>query len=146
MIHNSWSVAIGNRHEMEKMADTLEEFDTAMAEIYAKKTGIKPRELAKIMDAESWISGIESVEKGFAHKLLKSDEIALDEEQESSNANALRRLDIALAKAQMPRSARRSLIKELTSKPGAAVDEETTPGAGKDGEVLKALLTATTHK
>jgi ATP-dependent Clp protease, protease subunit len=142
MIHNSWTIAMGNRHEMDKMASTLEEFDSAMASIYAKKTGIKEREMAKIMDAESWISGLEAVERGFAHKLLKSDDIALDDDEEPAVA-ALRKLDVALAKAGMPRSQRRNLVKELTGTRNAAVDTPPTPCAGNFSEALKSLLVST---
>lgn len=147
MIHNAWTIAMGNRHDMDKIASTLEEFDTSMANVYAKKTGIKEREITKMMDAETWISGLEAVERGFAHTLLESDEIALDEKAAASYNAALRKADTALAKGGLSRSERRSLIKELTSTPCAAVDEVTTPCAGPElGNALMALLSTTTQK
>src|SRR5690606_15957176 len=39
MIHNAWVCACGNRHDMRDIADTLEPFDRAMADIYAARTG-----------------------------------------------------------------------------------------------------------
>lgn len=145
MIHNAWTVQIGNRHLMQKTADTLEKFDIAMAEIYVEKTGKKAKEISKMLDAETWISGIEAVEQGFAHALLASEDIALDETPQAEFNASLKKVDVALAKAGIPRSQRRNLLDELlTSKPGAAaVDKTPMPGAGKMDEALQALLKAT---
>lgn len=145
MIHNAWTVQIGNRHDMQKTADTLVKFDAAMADIYVEKTGIKSKDINKMLDAETWISGVEAVEQGFAHALLASDEIALDESPQAQHNASLKKVDVALAKAGLPRSQRRSLLEELlTSKPGAAaVDKTPMPGAGTMGEALQALLKST---
>ena len=127
MIHNCWLLAMGNRHDFAELAKSLEPFDTAMADIYASRSGLDMDAVLKLMDAESYIGGSEAVEKGFADSLLSADEIADDDE---SPAAALRKLYALLAKTDTPRSERRKLLKALSgSKPGAASDQKGTPSA-----------------
>lgn len=139
MIHNAWTVAIGNKSDMREVSDMLAKFDESMVGLYAKKTGIDEKAIRKMMDAETWIDGEEAVELKFATAVLGNKEISLDNQEQKGYA-ALRKVDTALAKAGMPRSERRSLIKELTGTPGAA--NEPTPCAGvKAEDVLKNILT-----
>ncbi len=127
MIHNCWVYAMGNRHDFAELAKSLEPFDTAMADIYASRSGLDMDAVLKLMDAESYIGGSEAVEKGFADSLLSADEIADDD---NSPAAALRKIDALLAKTSTPRSERRKLLKALSgSKPGAAATPEGTPSA-----------------
>ncbi|WP_323170121.1 head maturation protease, ClpP-related [Pantoea agglomerans] len=126
MIHNCWTIAAGNRNDFRDYADSLEPFDKAMAEIYAARSGLKLSEVQTLMDNESFISGSEAVEKGFADSLLSADEITSDDE---SPAAALRKIDAFLAKGGMPRSERRKHLKALGGKPGAAIGKNDKPGA-----------------
>lgn len=128
MIHNAWIGVAGNRNDLREYADYLEPFDRSMADIYAARTGEDMAAIQKLMDNESWIGGSDAVERGFADALLASDEV---NEVENEQARASARLDLALAKAGMPRSERRKLLQEIkTSTPSAA--EEDTPSAVTD--------------
>jgi len=111
MIHNAWILAAGNRHDFREYAEYLEPFDRSMADIYSVRTGIDFKEIQTIMDAESWIGGSDAIENGWADSLLASDEIMIDENPE---ARAAVKLDIALAKAGMPRTERKKLLAEYT--------------------------------
>lgn len=131
MIHNAWVVAMGNRHDLREAADVMEPFDQAMAALYAERTGIDMKKITKMMDAESWITGADAVEAGFADSLLSSDEMP------ERQVSALRRVDNALAKAGIPRSERRALLKELSGTQDAAGN--VTPSADKGSEILAEL-------
>ncbi len=141
MIHNSWSIAVGNRHDMSAVADMLEQFDESMVELYSDATGLDKRLVAKLMDAETWIVGTEAVDQGFATSLLGDENVKVEDAVKNEYSPAMRKIDVTLAKAGMPRSERRDLIKELTGTPCATV-AETTPRAGSDklSEALTALL------
>lgn len=119
MIHNAWIVAAGNKNELREVADWLDPFDRAMADIYAERTGQDVKAIIKAMDKESWIGGAESVELGYADSVI---DFTVDEsDDENSPASAVRKMDIALAKSGMARSERRRLINEFKSgMPGAA--------------------------
>ncbi|KKJ75439.1 hypothetical protein WH95_18535 [Kiloniella litopenaei] len=126
MIHNAWSVFVGNRHDLRGAADTLEPFDTAMAELYAKRSGESVEVTSEWMDNETYFNGKEAVEAGLATSLLESDQIEQDETQ-ALDAKAIRasiKLDNALRahKPDMTRSERRALLGDVKgSKLGATV-------------------------
>ncbi|EPG2748108.1 head maturation protease, ClpP-related [Klebsiella pneumoniae] len=142
MIHNCWLYAMGNRHDFAELAQSLDPFDTAMADIYAARSGLDIAAVQKLMDAESYIGGSDAVAKGLADSLLSADAVSDGDE---SPAAALRKLDALLAKTSTPRSERRKLIKALTGNtPGAVTDPDGKPGAAEDikPETLNSLESA----
>lgn len=66
MIHNPWTVCIGEAKDMRKMADALEKIGGAIAQTYVTRTGKTAEEIAALMDAETWLTAQECVEQGFA--------------------------------------------------------------------------------
>lgn len=129
MIHNAWTLAAGNRHEFRAMADYLEPFDAAMADIYAARTGLPVADIVKMLDAETWINGTDAVEQGFADELLASDKVLHDT---TATASAAAKLDRALAASGMPRTERRRLLNEVKAGTPSAASEEDTPRAVDD--------------
>lgn len=116
MIHNCWLLAAGNRHELRDIADQLEPFDLAMADVYAARTGEDVKAMQKLMDRESYIGGSAAVSQGFADSLLESDEISKTDE--SKNASAVRRMEAALRASGMPKSEAMRLISQFKSSAG----------------------------
>lgn len=140
MVHNTWVAAIGNRHDMREIADRLEPFDMAMADIYTARTGLDPKAVTKKMDAETWINGTAAVDEGWADALLPADEV---DEQKGAKAQraAPYLIDMALAKAGLPRSERRSLLQEFKASMPRATGRDGTPSATEDdGTPCAALL------
>lgn len=130
MIHNAWHVCVGNKHDMTERAQTLAQFDESMVGIYSKKTGIDRDEITTMMDKETWISGADAVDQGFATQFLDSDELDAPDDAGAKYNSSLKEVDMALAKAGHPRSKRRAILKDLTSMPGATVKDDATPRAG----------------
>jgi ATP-dependent Clp protease protease subunit len=142
MIHNTWVVAVGDRNDLRDFADTLEPFDNAAADVYAARSGLDAKEIHKMMDRETYIGGQEAVDKGFADDLLPADRVAKDAKAaiETGVFAAIRRIDLELLRAGMPRVERRRLLAELKAgTPSAA--EEVMPSAGLDvnGDLLAEL-------
>lgn len=72
MIHNAWTLAMGNKGELRDVADLLEKVDDSLANDYVRKTG-KPRdEIVAWMDAETWFTADEAVENGFADRVVEA--------------------------------------------------------------------------
>ena len=124
MIHNTWVVAVGDRHALRDVADWLEPFDVTATDIYAARTGLDEKEIGRMLDRETWIGGADAVDKGFADSLLSADEI----ESKANNSIASRqqaaahKFDTLLARANVPRSERRELLQALKGgTPGATV-------------------------
>ncbi len=141
MIHNCWVLAMGNRHDMRETADFLEPFDAAMIDVYAARSGQKAEDIAKWMDAETFMSGSQAIEHGFADALLSADKITTDDKAkaEDRRVNELRAMELQLVSAGLTRTQARDRINKIKGTPGAATDADTTPGAGADHELTGAL-------
>lgn len=125
MIHNCWLLVAGNRHELRDVADQIEPFDAAMADVYAARTGDPVEQMAKLMDRESWIGGSAAVEQGFADALLDSE--AVKKGDAKASAAAVRRLESALRASGMSKSEAVKLISEFKSSAG-------DPAGGGEGD------------
>lgn len=140
MIHNCWVLAMGNRHDMRETAEFLEPFDAAMVDVYAARSGQSAEDIAKWMDAETFMSGSQAIERGFADALLAADKITTDDKAkaEDRRVNELRAMELQLVSAGLTRTQARDRINKIKGTPGAALDADTTPGAG-DPELTGAL-------
>lgn len=130
MIHNCWVVAVGNRHDMAETAEWLAPFDQAMVDLYAARTGQKPEDVAKWLDAETFMSGSQAIERGFADALLAADKLTVEEgaAAKDKSVNDLRAMELQLVAAGTTRADARERINKIRGTPGAA-PEEGTPGA-----------------
>ncbi|MGV1870896.1 head maturation protease, ClpP-related [Agrobacterium rosae] len=140
MIHNCWVVAVGNRHDMRETSEWLEPFDQAMVDLYAARSGKDPKDIAKWMDSETYMSGSQAISRGFADSLLASDTMTIDEDAKASDRsiNEIRAMEISLVSAGMARSDARDRINKIKGTPGAAT--EATPGAGEDWSGIAGLI------
>lgn len=74
MIHDPWGVGIGNASELRQLADVLDKTIAApMAKIYARRMDKSIDEIRNLMESETWYTGEEAVESGFASRLIASD-------------------------------------------------------------------------
>lgn len=69
MIHNAWSIAMGNKKDFTKMADTLEKMDETIANIYSEYTGKDIEKIKEMMEEETWLNGTEAFELGFSNEI-----------------------------------------------------------------------------
>lgn len=138
MIHNCWVLAMGNRNDFRDLADWLEPFDQAMVGLYAQRTGRESDEIAGWMNKETYMSGTQAVERGFADDLLPADAMKVDAkaQAEDRDLNELRAMELTLVRAGQTRSEARDRINKIKGTPGAA--PEATPGAGSTDWQLSA--------
>jgi ATP-dependent Clp protease protease subunit len=126
MIHNTWVLAEGDRHDMRAVADWLEPFDASARDIFASRTGLEEKEVGKMLDRETWIGGADAVAKGFADELLPADEVREDVEAKakSEGFRADKIIETALAKVfDFTRAKRREIMQAFkTGTPRAADD------------------------
>ena len=111
MIHNAWVLAVGNRHDMREVADFLEPFDRALADVYVARSGQDLATVQSAMDVETWMSGSQAIEQGYADSLLAADEVVeADSADSGEDVKALRRLERIAAK-EVGRSTAVDLVK-----------------------------------
>ena len=131
MIHNSWVVAGGNRHDLRAVADTLEPFDEALAGVYVARTGMDAKQVAKMMDSETWINGESAVAQGFASALLDADELSSDDNGTKNGLPAVREAERRLQASGLSRAQASRLVAELRGGKRDAAD----PGARDAAQV-----------
>ena len=70
MIHNPWSIAIGDAKEMRKTARTLDVISEGLINAYQQRTGKSRDELKRMLENETWMSAGTAVEQGFADEVI----------------------------------------------------------------------------
>src|SRR5690606_18599525 len=66
MIHNPWTVGIGNAAEMRKTAETLDTGRDTIIATYRWHATLDEKDIADLMDAETWMEADEAIGWGFA--------------------------------------------------------------------------------
>lgn len=66
MIHNAWTSVSGNANDFKKQAEDLEKVTQASINVYMSNVNIEEEELKQLLDNETWLSGSEAFEMGFA--------------------------------------------------------------------------------
>lgn len=86
MIHNAWTVAIGNAAELRKTADDLDVINQASAQAYLDRAGdrLTPEKLKEMLDAETYLTAEQCIGYGLADKHSEDDEPEADPAQEKA--------------------------------------------------------------
>lgn len=74
MIHNAWTVSVGNADGLRKDADDLDKINETMSNAYLEGTSISKEDLKALMDNETWITADEAMQYGFATKIIGDDD------------------------------------------------------------------------
>lgn len=65
MVHNSWTLAYGDKAELRSTADLLDKIDGTILADYAKRTGAGADQVRAWMDAETWFTPQEALDAKF---------------------------------------------------------------------------------
>ena len=137
MVHNCWSFLFGgyNAADLKQLANSMESYDKAIRAAYSRKTGLSDTVLKHLMEEETYMTGAEAVEKGFADELTENSEplnIAASADRRSLIVNG-RRIHI-------PIDAPESIPTLVTPEAPAAADEANTSvpaeTGGKEGSPM----------
>lgn len=98
MVHNAWTFAMGNRHDLLSTAAFLEKIDASIADDYVTRTGAERAVVVGWMDAETWFTADEALAAGL------SDRTATKAEQPKNtwNLTAFEHAPAALTAAPAP--------------------------------------------
>jgi ATP-dependent protease ClpP protease subunit len=131
MIHNAQTIAMGDHHEMGRVAHVLGSLSNVIARAYINRTGKDAAEIAAAMDAETWLFGSEIVEKGFADGVIPAGEGAENRSEAMAIASAqfsgmldkiknAEREDIEQIAAMLPQTNRAPAAQQPKEKPKMA--------------------------
>jgi ATP-dependent Clp endopeptidase proteolytic subunit ClpP len=70
MIHDPWTMCVGNAADMRKLADDLDKIRDVIAITYQRRTGKDLAEIKNLMTDETWMDGQECVDRGFADEII----------------------------------------------------------------------------
>lgn len=76
MVHDPWTMAVGDAQDFRKIADNLDQIREAMLAAYQGKTGLEREELLPLLEAETWMTAEEAVERGFADEIEEAKRVA----------------------------------------------------------------------
>ena len=77
MIHNPFTMAMGDTEEMRKAIQLLDEVKESIINAYQIKTGLSRDELSKLMDGETWMNALKAKELGFCDEVLYTGDLDL---------------------------------------------------------------------
>ncbi|MFT8247336.1 head maturation protease, ClpP-related [Roseomonas sp. BN140053] len=75
MIHNAWTLAMGDEREMDRTGELLRQVSGALRRTYAARTGKSEAEVAELMAAETWFDAPAALANGFATDIAEPVEI-----------------------------------------------------------------------
>lgn len=70
MIHNPFTVAMGDTDEMRRAIQLLDEVKESILNAYEIKTGLSRARISHLMDGETWMSARKALELGFCDEIL----------------------------------------------------------------------------
>ena len=73
MVHRAAITTQGNYREMDTTSGMLQQIDKALSAAYTTKSGMAEEEALAMMDAESWLTAQQALEKGLIDKVMFTD-------------------------------------------------------------------------
>lgn len=129
MIHNPFTMAMGDTEEMRKAIQLLDEVKESIINAYQIKTGLSRAKLSHLMDSETWMNALKAKSMGFCDEVLYTGAEDLPEntegytfERKSAAACLMNRVI-----ASMPK-----LVNVVKDEPEHPPDAEQTPEEPKE--------------
>ena len=96
MIHNPWTVAIGNAKELRKAADDLDVLSEAFATVYIDKADGKldERRLTKLLDEETYLTAEQAYDLGLCDEIEQFDAVMQEPDSAAKAAAKARHIDL----------------------------------------------------
>lgn len=96
MIHNPWTVAIGNAKELRKAADDLDVLSEAFATVYLDKADGKldEKRLTKLLDEETYLTAEQAYDLGLCDEIEQFDAVMQEPDTAAKAAAKARHIDL----------------------------------------------------
>jgi len=88
MIHNAWTIQMGNAAEFRSAADLLDKVDSSISADYEQKTGKSAEEITAMMAATTWMTAEEALAEGFVDRIAPDKKAAKNHWNLSAYGNA----------------------------------------------------------
>ena len=127
MIHNPMTLAWGDRSEMTKAIEMLDEVKESIVNAYEIKTGLSRAKISHLMDAETWMNANKAIELGFADDILEdkkkcaADETAFSFAARSSELRLMNKLEAKFGRK--PETSKCPLVEAIDEVKGTKIEE-----------------------
>lgn len=127
MIHNPMTLAWGDRSEMTKAIEMLDEVKESIVNAYEIKTGLSRAKISHLMDAETWMNANKAIELGFADDILEdkkkcaADKTAFSFAAKSSETRLMNKLEAKFGKK--PETNKCPLVEAMKEMKGTRIEE-----------------------
>ena len=127
MIHNPMTLAWGDRSEMTKAIEMLDEVKESIVNAYEIKTGLSRAKISHLMDAETWMNANKAIELGFADDILEdkkkcaADETAFSFAARSSELRLMNKLEAKFGRN--PETSKCPLVEAIDEVKGTRIEE-----------------------
>ena len=127
MIHNPMTLAWGDRSEMTKAIEMLDEVKESIVNAYEIKTGMSRAKISHLMDAETWMNANKAIELGFADDILEdkkkcaADETAFSFAARSSEMRLMNKLEAKYGRK--PETSKYPLVEAVDIMKGTRIEE-----------------------
>ncbi|WP_285259243.1 ClpP-like prohead protease/major capsid protein fusion protein [Halopseudomonas bauzanensis] len=71
MVHKPWGIQGGDADDMRRYAELLDKVENTLVSAYVTKTGKSEEDIKALLKSETWMTGREAVEAGFADQLTE---------------------------------------------------------------------------
>jgi ATP-dependent Clp protease, protease subunit len=117
MIHNPWTITIGEAADLREKAEQLDKLRDALANAYIKRTKRPRKEILEMLDAETWMTAEEALELGFITAITPAKKAAASLRSDLDVSRFKRAPDavVALAAKRLQRQADHVLEFEVRS-------------------------------
>lgn len=126
MIHNPLTVLWGmyNADDLDKMSETLAVIKDGMINNYAQRTGLDKKAISKIMNEETWYTGQEAIDAGFADKLMFQE--SNDQKDAVMDGNRIVIKGVGFDMAMLPQRVVASFSMMSGRRPGTTINHKKT--------------------
>ena len=127
MIHNPMTLAWGDKSEMTKAIEMLDEVKESIVNAYEIKTGLSRAKISHLMDAETWMNANKAIELGFADDILEdkkkcaADETAFSFAARSSEMRLMNKLEAKYGRK--PETSKYPLVEAVDIMKGTRIEE-----------------------
>ena len=127
MIHNPMTMAWGDKSEMTKAIEMLDEVKESIVNAYEIKTGMSRAKISHLMDSETWMNANKAIELGFADDILEdkkkcaADETAFSFAARSSETRLMNKLEAKFGKK--PETNKCPAVKAIEEMKGTRIEE-----------------------
>ena len=127
MIHNPMTMAWGDKSEMTKAIEMLDEVKESIVNAYEIKTGMSRAKISHLMDSETWMNANKAIELGFADDILTdkkkcaADETAFSFAARSSEMYLMNKLEAKFGKK--PETNKCPAVKAIEEMKGTRIEE-----------------------